>query len=490
MYAVRSFAPIRNPLLLAGVAAFLWLLALAMPAVAQEETGAASEEEAEALATTGQQVGVTAVADEEIAARLRQILETTGRVEDLGVRVENGVVFLSGRTSRDEYRQWARDLALRTEDVVAVVNNLEVVRAAEPIWDFAPAMEELRRLWRTGIQRLPLIVFALVILLVTLIAARAVQRVSQPVLRRRIENPMLRGVVGNVLVFVVIVIGLYIVLRVAGLSRLAVTMIGGTGLIGLVIGFAFRDIAENFLASLLISVQKPFRIGDTIEVAGYTGLVQKVTTRGTVLMAYDGNYIQIANATVYKSTIRNFTINPKTRLDFVVGIGYDANVTEAQALLLGVVQRHPAVYDDPEPRVFVENLGASSIELHVYFWINIVEFSQFKVRSSVIRQSVAELLKAGVSMPDDNREMIFPEGVPVRMLGEEEVRREAAEEAEEKARKRVAAEEAPAVTEAEGNLVSEVDELQAQADEAGLPEAGRDILAEDGGEAGQGGGAA
>ncbi len=69
----------------------------------------------------------------------------------------------------------------------------------------------------------------------------------------------------------VALLGLYLVLKVSGMTRLAMTVLGGTGLVGLVIGFAFRDIAENFLASILLSVQNPFRYGDLIEVAGYLG---------------------------------------------------------------------------------------------------------------------------------------------------------------------------------------------------------------------------
>ena len=108
-------------------------------------------------------------------------------------------------------------------------------------------------------------------------------------------------------------------LRVAGLTQLALTVLGGTGLIGIIIGFAFRDIAENFLASLLLSMRNPFNGGDLIEVAGYTGIVQNLNTRSTVLLTLDGNHVQIPNATVYKSTIKNYSSIPSRRAEFLVG---------------------------------------------------------------------------------------------------------------------------------------------------------------------------
>ena len=96
----------------------------------------------------------------------------------------------------------------------------------------------------------------------------------------------------------------------------------GTGLIGLILGFAFRDIAENFIASLLLSIQRPFKIDDVIEVEGRLGIVKKVTARATTLVDYDGNHIQIPNATVYKNIIKNLTAYPKMRGKVEIGIGY------------------------------------------------------------------------------------------------------------------------------------------------------------------------
>ena len=103
----------------------------------------------------------------------------------------------------------------------------------------------------------------------------------------------------------ILFIALNLVLQVSGLTRLALTVLGGTGIAGLIVGFAFRDIAENFLASVLLSVRQPFARDDLIDVAGFNGIVQQLNTRGTILMTPDGNHVQIPNATVYKSTIVN-----------------------------------------------------------------------------------------------------------------------------------------------------------------------------------------
>ena len=136
-------------------------------------------------------------------------------------------------------------------------------------------------------------------------------------------------------------------------------MVGGTGLIGLAVGIAFRDITENFLASIFLSMQRPFETGDLVEISGVTGYVQQLNMRTTILMTLDGNLVQIPNATVYKSTLRNFTTNCNRREDFVVGIGYDDSINEAQDIALSVLVNHPAVLKDPEPSVLADSLGTS-----------------------------------------------------------------------------------------------------------------------------------
>jgi len=81
------------------------------------------------------------------------------------------------------------------------------------------------------------------------------------------------------------------------MTQVALTLAGGTGLLGLALGIAFREITENFLASIYLSIQKPFEVGDLVEVTGLLGYVQRVTARTTILMTLDGNHVQIPNAT-------------------------------------------------------------------------------------------------------------------------------------------------------------------------------------------------
>lgn len=377
---------------------------------AQEVT--TEEEESPATPET---VNVSEVAeDTEIDQRLREILESTEWFRDEDVRVENGVVFLTGVTDDEKYRKWAADLASKTEDVVAVVNRITVTEP--PVLDISPALRAARDLGRSSVRVLPLIVLSILLLIVTWYVARFAQKLGDATLLKRINTNLLREVSRKAIAIPVLLLGLFLILRITGLSQLAMTVLGGTGLFGLVIGIAFRDIAENFLSSILLSVQNPFRYGDLIEVAGYLGYVQRVNTRGTLLMTPDGNHVQIPNADIFKGTIINFTSNPNRRFSFQIGVGYDASATEAQETAMQVLRDHPAVLNDPEPQVLVEQLASSTINLTIYAWIDAEKHSWVKVRSSVMRLVLTAFEAAGFPMPDDQREIVFPGGVPVQML--------------------------------------------------------------------------
>jgi small-conductance mechanosensitive channel len=412
-------------------------------------------------------------ADEQIEQRLLRILETTKWFQEPQVNVDEGVVFLSGRTPLDEHKEWATQLAQNTQDVVAVVNRIDVI--GRSVWDITPAKAEIRGLWRDTLQTAPMAGVALALLVLTWFAMWAARALAKVVLERRVSNTLLRQMAVSAVGVTVLILGLYLVLKISGLTRLAVTVLGGTGLAGLVAGLAFRDIAENFLASILLSMRRPFETGDLIEVAGNLGIVQAVTTRGTLLITFEGNHIHVPNSMIYKNIVNNFTANPNQRQDITVGIGYDDSIPLAQEVAIRVLREHPAVLHDPEPLVLVEQLGASTVVLKLYFWMNIRTHSMIKVRSAVIRLVKRAFQEAGISMPDEAREVIFPRGVPVTMVSADEnqsgeaMRRRIPDTTVQTAEEQVS-------SHAEGGLASEADSIEAQARNSRRPDPGENLL--------------
>ena len=427
------------------------------PGAAVSPTAAATAPDVSLTKTT---VQVNPVAhDEEIRRRLQTVLEATKWFTAPRVRVDAGIVFLDGEAPTEKLKAWAGDLARNTQDVVAVVNRLTIPRPS--MWDFGPASQGVVKLWRDIIGSLPSIAFGAIVFVLSILAALLTTRTTRRAVHHRIRIALLRTVVARAVGGLVFLLGIYAILRVMGLTQLALTVVGGTGLIGLAVGIAFRDITENFLASIFLSIQRPFEPDDLIEVAGVTGYVQQLNMRTTVLMNLDGNVVQIPNATVYKSNLRNYSTNCNRREVFEIGIGYDDTISEAQELARRILMDHPAVLDDPEPSVLVDSLGASTVNLKLYFWLNGRENSWLKVRSSVIRLVKREFQQHGITMPDAAREIIFPDGVPLVRDGLESRKPTGTPPAPKP-------DEAPA-TKAEGGLNSEASVIEKQARQTRKP---------------------
>ena len=447
----------------------LLLLLITMPlsVLAQGQTQTETTEPDETAAP--QRVDVAPVADDsQISDRLSRILTATEWFQNPQVKVNDGVVFLSGSTETGDHKRWAGDLARNTQDVTAVVNRIEIL---DPdIWDYQPAYTGLQELWRNIMSAIPFLIFGIVVLVIFWGISVLVGKGARAYLANRQMNELLQDIAARGIAIVVFLMGIYIVFHVADLTNVALTILGGTGLLGIVLGIAFRDITENFLASIFLSVQNPFHAGDHVEINGNTGFVQRLTIRATLLMTLDGNHLQIPNSTVYKSSILNYTSNPNQRFSFVIGIGYDASVASAQDLASKIFEEHPAVLREPEALVLVDKLDSSTINLMFYVWVDGSKHNILKVKSSVLRQIKTAYMAEGISMPDDARERVFLDGVTLQPL------KKTAPSDKKKPESTPLAEDSKLITKAEGQLESNDEEILEQARKSRSPEEGDNLL--------------
>jgi small-conductance mechanosensitive channel len=299
-------------------------------------------------------------------------------------------------------------LIIKNQLANLLVSNTSVVpKAVNDSLSWQDLNSQVTQFLHTAWQILPALTLGITAIIICYLLARPLSYLLIKPLGFVSESKLLHVVTRRFFSIIIILFGVYLFLRLAGLTSFAVAIMSGTGLVGLILGFAFRDIAENFISSMLLSVQRPFRIDDVIEVDGRLGVVKKVTARATTLVDFDGNHIQIPNATVYKNVIKNLTANPKMRGHFTVGIGYDNDIRYAQQLAMKVVNQNPAVINDPPSQVLIESLGSATLNLTIYFWVNSSEHSTVKVASQLMRELVNTYLAERVSMPDDARERII-----------------------------------------------------------------------------------
>ena len=256
---------------------------------------------------------------------------------------------------------------------------------------------ELTRLGERAIELLPLIALGFATVLVFWILAHLLTR--SDLLFRWIDNRFARDLVRHFTRIAVIGAGVLLALELLDAAALVGAALGAAGVVGIAVGFAFRDIIENYLAGLLLSMRRPFEPNDLVSIDGDEGKVVRLTSRATVLLTLAGNHLRIPNAKVFKAVLVNYTQNPLRRIDFEVGVGTNVDLATAQKIGVDALSATPAIIQDPSPLGLVERLGDSTICLHFYAWLDQRDTDFFKAQSEAIRIVKSAFDDAGIEMP-------------------------------------------------------------------------------------------
>jgi small conductance mechanosensitive channel len=351
------------------------------------------------------------ISDKKIQQRLTDILSAVGSYDQVKVKVISGVAILSGFVDEDSQIEWVNNLANRMDGVVAVQNQIK--SHPNQILDLAPAREEIDIFNVALVRHLPTILTAIFVLTISFFLFFLASYGFRRVFVKKIPSPLLLNATSKILSVPIFLLGLYLALRISGLAGLAFTVLGGTGILGLILGLGLKNSFEDYAASILLSIKKPFRPSDWVKIGEYEGIVQKVTSRSTLIIDFAGNHILMPNSIVYKSNVTNMTANPKMRCDFVFGLDYNDSIEEAQALVLDLLGKSNIVLKDPEPWALVDALGGSAVNVRVYFWLNAREVSIFKVSSHILLEVKNLLLSNGFRFPDPDREIVFTNGLSI-----------------------------------------------------------------------------
>ena len=177
---------------------------------------------------------------------------------------------------------------------------------------------------------------------------------------------------------------------------MVMSILGVSGLIVLAVGFAFRDITENFIASVLLGLRRPFQIGDYVTIAGQSGVVKSLNTRATVLVTLEGKHVRIPNSTIFKEIMVNATASPSFRTTFDVVIPNEASTAAAIDAINRALRETKGILTDPPPRTLVEALEPGGVRLRADFWTPTHNIDWFQLMSDAKLQAKVALQQAGV----------------------------------------------------------------------------------------------
>lgn len=256
-------------------------------------------------------------------------------------------------------------------------------------------LASLRDLGGQIVDLVPGLVAAILIFIASLVlakvAARAVSRASVK------ADAEIRRLLTRLVTVATVGVGAVVALDQVGVN--VAGLVAGLGVLGFTLGFALQDIGKNLVAGMLLLIQRPFEIGDIIEVAGYEGTVTNIDIRATSVKTYDGLQVIIPNADVHSNPITNYSAFPARRGQLAVTVGYEEDIPRVMEVLLDAVRAVEGVLDDPPPAIRGASLGNSGVELETYFWIDQAESTMLEVSSRSVIALNEAAAREGLNLP-------------------------------------------------------------------------------------------
>lgn len=221
-----------------------------------------------------------------------------------------------------------------------------------------------------GIEMLPNLAVAIVVLILFVIIGKLVRKAIGKLLEKTTKNRTIINLLETVVGVLVVGIGIVFALQILKLEDTVTSILAGAGIIGLAIGFAFQDIASNFISGIMLSVRHPFGIGDIIETNGFYGTVRRLNLRNTILKTPQGQIVFIPNKSVFDSPLQNFTKGNERRIDLACGVSYGDDLEKARKLAIEAVKRLDSIDENRDVEFFYNEFGGSSINFVIRFWVN------------------------------------------------------------------------------------------------------------------------
>jgi small conductance mechanosensitive channel len=240
------------------------------------------------------------------------------------------------------------------------------------------------------------LIVGLIIILVFYLIWRIVRLILLPSLVRSGVDETTTSFVETAVKYTIIIIGLVTALDSAGIQTSAV--LASLGIAGLTIGFAARDALSNLISGILIFLDRPFVIGDLVEVEDKYGRVERITLRSTRIITSDGKMLAVPNTEVINKTVASYTNFPTLRLDIPVTVGVTENLAEVRRILLDLVIDHPNFLANPAPRVVVQALNDYNVAMELQAWL-IKEREHVEQRFELRERVFNALNESGVDMP-------------------------------------------------------------------------------------------
>lgn len=274
--------------------------------------------------------------------------------------------------------------------------------------EISAAWQKVQGMINGAIVLLPNMVLAIVVFAVFFIVAGMVRRLVRRLTRNRRHARNLGLILGRLAQWLILLVGLFISLSIVIPTLRAGDLVQLLGISGVAIGFAFRDILQNFLAGILILLTEPFQLDDQIIFKEFEGTVENIQTRATTIRTYDGRRIVIPNSELFTNSVTVNTAFDHRRLEYDVGIGYGDDIEAAKRLILEAMRETEGVLQDPAPDAIVVDLAASSVNIRARWWVRPPRRADvLDLQDRVLTAIKHKLMANGIDLPFPTQQILF-----------------------------------------------------------------------------------
>lgn len=259
------------------------------------------------------------------------------------------------------------------------------------------------------IDILPRIGLGLIIIILGILLAGLISRFATNRIKAKTADPLMSRFLGKSIRFLLIIAVLVIGLNAAGFGNISAGIFATAGASAVILGFAFKDIGQNFIAGIILSFNRPFNVNDTVEIGDNFGRVKALEFRYTKLKTFDGKDVYIPNSDVITRPVTNYTEDGYFRWDFTVGIDYEDDINQAKAVITRCLETDPKVVstDTHTSYVMEHELATSTVVLKVMFWVDTIDYGRvaLETKGRVIGNVKKALMAEGFYLPADIHEI-------------------------------------------------------------------------------------
>ncbi len=242
----------------------------------------------------------------------------------------------------------------------------------------------------------------LVIVTIVVLLAIVGGKVLTIYLKRSLRDRIGRGhleILAKALYYGLIAVAAIVALALLGVNLSGLLVAGGIA--GIVIGFASQRIVGNLISGIFLIVERPVNIGNQVDIDGTTGFVEDINIFSTIVRTYDGLYVRLPNEKVFTTEITNYVANVARRFEYTVGIRYSDDAQRAMRIIRKLIDEHPFALLNPEPEIFVGNLGESSVDIVVRVWGPTTEW--YDLKKELLWKIKKSLEAEGIEIPFPQR---------------------------------------------------------------------------------------